>query len=112
MDDHYQVHVTVPTAEEGDRLTRSVVERRLAASGQVSGPITSTYWWRGAMESAHEWTCVYKTTGPRLGALMDTVRQEHSYDVPEIIATRIDAGDPDFLTWLEQETAPRQLPGR
>ena len=47
MEDHYQVNVTVSTAEEGARLSRSLVERRLAASGQVSGPISSTYWWRG-----------------------------------------------------------------
>jgi periplasmic divalent cation tolerance protein len=112
MADHFQVHVTVPTAEEAARLTRSVVERRLAASGQISGPITSTFWWRGTIESAPEWTCVFKTTGPRLGVLMDTVRAEHSYEVPEIVATRIDTGDPDFLAWLEQETAPRHPPGR
>jgi periplasmic divalent cation tolerance protein len=112
MEDHYQVHVTVPTAEEGARLSRSLVERRLAASGQVSGPISSTYWWRGTMEAASEWACVFKTTGSRLDALLNAVRAEHSYEVPEIVATRIDVADPDFLAWLEQETANPDVPGR
>ena len=112
MVDFFQVHVTTPTAEEGDRLSRSLVERRLAASGQVSGPITSTYWWRGTMETASEWACVFKTTDLRLDALLDAVRAEHSYEVPEIVATRIDAGDSDFLTWVEQETASPNVNGR
>ena len=66
----------------------------------------------GTLQSVPEWSCVFKTTGGRLKALMEAVRREHSYEVPEIIATRIDAGDPDFLAWLEQETAPSEAPER
>jgi periplasmic divalent cation tolerance protein len=87
------------------------VERRLAACGQVSGPITSTYWWQGGIESVPEWACTFKTTGGRLVALMDALRTEHPYDVPEIVATRIEAGDSDYLAWVEAETTP-EAPGQ
>ncbi|HYA68332.1 MAG TPA: divalent-cation tolerance protein CutA [Acidimicrobiales bacterium] len=107
MGDHYQVTVTAPNQDEALRLSRMAVERRLAACGQVSGPITSTFWWQGGMESVPEWSCTFKTTGERVGPLMDAVRAEHSYDVPEIIAFRIESGDPDYLAWLDSEARSR-----
>jgi periplasmic divalent cation tolerance protein len=43
------------------RLAQSAVEARLAASVQVIGPICSTSWWKGAIESTQEWLCLMKT---------------------------------------------------
>ncbi len=103
MADHFQVGMTAPTADEATRLSRMAVERRLAACGQVSGPIASTYWWHGGIESVAEWSCTFKTTGERLGDLMSALRAEHPYDTPEIVAVRIVAGDADYLAWVESE---------
>jgi len=80
------------------------VEERLAACAQVSGPITSTYRWHGEVESAQEWLCVLKTTSVLLDPLCGALKLAHSYETPEIIATAIDAGDPDYLAWVAGET--------
>lgn len=104
MSDHYQVTVTTPTADEAERLGRMAVEGRLAACAQVSGPITSTYWWEGEVTSNSEWLCVLKTSATQLEPLMVAMRSAHSYQVPEIIATPIAAGDVAYLAWIEDET--------
>jgi periplasmic divalent cation tolerance protein len=98
---HYQVTMTAATEDEATRLGRMVVERRLAACAQVSGPITSTYRWAGEITSASEWVCTMKTTSDRLDPLFAALRDAHSYEVPEIIAVPIAAGDPDYLAWVE-----------
>jgi periplasmic divalent cation tolerance protein len=49
-----QVVTTTDSAEAADALARGAVEARLAACGQVVGPITSTYRWQGAVETARE----------------------------------------------------------
>jgi periplasmic divalent cation tolerance protein len=108
MATHYQVTVTAPTAEEAERLARTSVEHRLAACAQVSGPLTSTYWWDGEVQESTEWCCVLKTVADRLPELMAALRAAHSYDVPEIVATLIEGGDADYLRWIEEET---RLPG-
>lgn len=102
--DVYSVQVTAPSAEEAGRLGRLAVERRLAACAQVAGPITSTYWWEGTVTCATEWVCTLKTMASRLQELTDLLRGAHTYEVPEIIATRVAAGDPDYLAWVEAET--------
>jgi periplasmic divalent cation tolerance protein len=53
-----------------------------------------------------EWCCALKTVADRLPALIAMLRAAHSYDVPEIVATPIDAGDPDYLRWIVEETRP------
>ena len=106
MTGRFQVSVTAPDAGEAGRLGAMAVESRLAACAQVAGPITSTYWWSGAITSATEWVCVLKTTEAMVTPLVAALRAAHSYDVPEIIATPIVAGDADYLDWIGAEVRP------
>jgi len=104
MGDHYQVSVTASSADEAERLGRMAVERRLAACAQVSGPITSTYWWEGEVTTSTEWVCTLKTTAHRVESLTEALRTSHSYELPEIIATPIVTGDHAYLAWVETAT--------
>jgi periplasmic divalent cation tolerance protein len=87
------------------------VEERLAACAQVVGPVSSTYRWNGKVELAVEWYCNLKTTKTRLSALKQRIRELHPYEVPEIVAIRIQDGDVDYLKWIETEVKARK-PGR
>jgi len=102
--DCMQVVTTTDSREEADRLARSAVEGRLAACAQVAGPVTSTYWWEGAVQTATEWQCVLKTTAARFDALRAHLEREHSYETPEIVATPIVAGGAAYLDWIRRET--------
>jgi periplasmic divalent cation tolerance protein len=97
---------TAPSPADAERLGRLALADRLAACAQVSGPISSSYWWQGDIATATEWRCTLKTTASRLPALMAAVRSAHPYEVPEIVVRRLDAGDPDYLAWIEAETRP------
>lgn len=97
-----EVTVTAPK-EVAQRLARIVVEESLVACAQLSGPVASTYRWQGELETADEWYCRLKTTERRLPALVARIRGLHPYEVPEIIATPIVDGNPDYLAWIEAE---------
>lgn len=101
---HIQAVTTTDSRTAADALARSAVEARVAACGQVMGPISSTYWWEGQVETAEEFYVVFKTTADRYPALEQHVRANHSYDVPELVATPITAGNPDYLAWVTTET--------
>lgn len=102
---HVQAVTTTDSEEAAQALSRSAVEARLAACGQVVGPIKSTYWWEGKVETAQEWYVVFKTTTERYPALEAHLRERHGYDVPEIIVTPIVAGNPAYLDWVTAETS-------
>jgi periplasmic divalent cation tolerance protein len=100
----WQVLTTTDSAEEADRLGRSAVQARLAACAQRVGPITSTYRWQGAVQTEQEWQLLLKTPADRYDALAAHLREQHSYEVPEIIATPILAGSPEYLDWVREQT--------
>ncbi len=103
-DGYLQVATTTATREAGLRLARGVVDARLAACVQVLGPLTSTYWWNGAVEAADEWLCLMKTTTARFDALAAHITAHHDYETPEITATPITAGGAAYLRWVTAET--------
>lgn len=98
------VTTTIPDEATARAIAAALVERRLAACVQVSGPIASTYRWQGAVESATEWVCTAKTTAERWEALEQAVRELHPYETPEIVATTITHASAAYAEWVEQET--------
>ncbi len=104
MNEVCQVMTTVDDRTAADTLARSVVERRLAACAQVTGPLASTYWWQGAIQSAEEWQVVFKTTASRYEELAEHIRSNHSYDVPEVLCLPVAGGNPEYLRWIDEQT--------
>jgi periplasmic divalent cation tolerance protein len=100
MTEHLQVFTTIDSEEAAERISAALVERRLAACAQVVGPISSTYRWQGEIERAREWMCVVKTTAARYPEVEAAIRELHSYDEPEIVATPIVVGSPGYLGWV------------
>ena len=101
--DKLVVLVTCSSSAEARRIARAVVEARLAACVNIlPGAVISIYRWKGKMESAKERLLLIKTSRKRLEKLRTAVMRLHSYDVPEFIALRIDAGSAAYLAWLEE----------
>jgi periplasmic divalent cation tolerance protein len=105
--DYLQVQTTTDSRAEAMELARAAVEARLAACGQVAGPVASTYWWNDEIERAEEWFVFFKLPADRYEALAAFLTERHSYDEPEILATSFVAGSPSFLGWMTEETRPR-----
>lgn len=95
-----QVLTTVDSEATAERISSVLVERRLAACVQVTGPITSRYRWQGEVETATEWQCLAKTESHLFGQVEATIDELHPYDEPEIVAVPILAGSPGYLAWL------------
>jgi len=102
MTDYLQVLTTVGSEEEAERVAAALVERRLAACVQITGPISSHYRWQGKVEHAREWQCLAKTTAAQYADVEATIAELHSYEEPEIVATPIVAGSKGYLAWLVQ----------
>lgn len=107
MSDCVQVVTTVASEEEAGRIASSLVERKLAACVQVVGPIVSRYRWQDEVEEAREWQCLAKTTRGAYEAVEAAIREVHSYEEPEIVATAIVAGSPGYLAWIEENVSER-----
>lgn len=105
-EDALLVFSTFPDAEGARRVVKSLIEERFAACGNLVPGVESIYRWKGAVESAQEILVVLKTTTDRYQLLEERLRQLHPYEVPEVIATRVQTGSWPYLQWLSESCAP------
>ena len=100
MTDQIVVLSTCASEQEAERLARMLVDRRLAACVSVVPGVQSFYRWQGAVESAAEWLLLAKSSRALFPALSSALEQEHSYDVPEVLALPVVAGAEKYLNWM------------
>lgn len=101
------VHVTTATETQDQALAlaKAITEKKLAASAQITGPVTATFWHLGQFGQAEEWSITLKTTRDRYEELETYLRENHPWNNPEIAAIPITAGAPDYLGWIARTTA-------
>ncbi len=102
--DHVIVATMTISEEAARALAVGAIDARLGACAQIVGPITSVFRWNGEVQTEQEWRLEIKTTADRVAALTAHIKSNHSYDVPEIIATPIIGGSAEYLSWLVAET--------
>lgn len=99
------VLTTVGSEEQALCVARGLVERRLAACVSILPVGCSVYRWQDKIEEEEEKLLLIKTTEQLFPRVSETIRELHSYEVPEIIAIPILRGDPDYLRWLGDSVA-------
>ena len=96
---------TLPAEVDAEALGRTLVMERLAACVSVQ-PVRSVYRWQGAVESSAEHLLHIKTTARRIEDLRRRLGDLHPYELPELVVLPIVDGDPAYLAWLVDSTAP------
>jgi periplasmic divalent cation tolerance protein len=100
----YLVIVTCPTQRDAERIAGLLLEKRLAACINILAGVSSFYWWKGRVESASEVLLLIKTKQDLLEELELEVKKAHPYELPEIIAFRVERGSKEYLDWVRGET--------
>ena len=98
------IYVTAGSREEAVGIGRILVESRLAACANVLAPMTSIYWWEGAVNEGDEVPLILKTRDGLVDKVIEKVKSIHSYDCPCVVSLPITGGNPAFLYWIETET--------
>jgi len=98
------VFTTAGDEESARKIAAFLVENRLAACVNIVSGVNSIYRWKGKVADDRELLLVIKTWSDRFGDLRNAIVSEHVYDVPEIVAFRVEGGHPPYLDWIYKET--------
>ena len=102
MDSTYHVVlVTVSSTSEAKSIAHHVLEERLADCVNLVPKISSIYWWEGKIEECRETLMIMKTRQDKLDELISSIKQLHSYDIPEIISVPLGKSSEDYLRWID-----------
>lgn len=103
MSKHVTVIITAPDEESAALIAKKLVEENLCACVNIVPGIRSIYKWDGEICDDSEVMLVGKTTSALSSAIIDRVKELHSYDLPEIIFLPIVTGAGDYLDWIDKE---------
>ena len=94
------VITTVGTEDQANLLAREIVARRQAASVNIFPGVRSFYRWKGKICQDSELALIIKTLDSEFEALKATIRELHTYELPEVLAFAVTEGSPEFLAWI------------
>ena len=99
--DKIVVLITASNEEEANRIAELLVKGKRAACVNIVPRVDSLFWWEEQLDSARESLLLVKTRAALFPEIVELVKKTHSYEVPEIIALPIIAGNEEYLTWLD-----------
>ncbi|XP_070573617.1 protein CutA homolog [Ptychodera flava] len=97
--------VTCPNKDTALKLARGLLDKDLVACVNIIPGLTSVYKWEGKVEEDSEVLMMIKTRASKVPDVSTYVRENHPYDVPEVISVPIEGGNPPYLQWIS-DTVP------
>ena len=93
------VLTTTPNIKEAETLAEKIVRAKLAACVQILPQIKSFYFWEGEIQKDSENLLLIKTLFEKFAELEKFIKENHSYDVPEIVALSAEKVSQNYLDW-------------
>jgi len=94
--------VTTKNVQEGKKIVKKLLEKKLIACGNIIKAVESLFWWQGKIDKANESLLILKAKRTHFKKIVNQIKEIHSYSVPEIIALPIVDGNSDYLDWIKE----------
>ncbi|MEM7322236.1 MAG: divalent-cation tolerance protein CutA [Actinomycetota bacterium] len=94
------VSITGPSEQWLADHTRSLIEAKLVACGNIIPAVRSIYRWDGEIEDDAEAAVILHTREAHVPAIIDATNIAHPYDTAQILATEIVSADPAYQRWV------------
>ena len=97
--DYSLIITTTACKEAAKKIAGLLVERRLAACAQMF-PIESIYFWQGKICEDNEIALFIKSKTVLFDEIKAAIKENHAYEVPQIVQIPITGGLPEYLKWI------------
>ena len=90
-----------------ETCARFLVEARTAACVQIDGPVRSVYQWKGTIETDEEFRLLVKTSPESLDGCVASLKENHPYELPEIVVLHAHASAA-YASWVTEQTLGKE----
>jgi len=105
------VVTSVGTEEQALDIAHALIRNRQAACVNLVPNVHSIYRWKGRVCDDGEFLLIIKTRASEFGAVRDTIHKINTYELPEVLAYRVDESSPAFSDWIVRTTErPKRRP--
>jgi periplasmic divalent cation tolerance protein len=92
---------TCPDKISAEKIAHLLIANNLAACVNIVPGIISIYKWKEQIETAQEHLLLIKSIMGNYQMLETTIKAHHPFELPEIVAIKIEKGLPDYLNWID-----------
>lgn len=103
MNKYIMITTTFDNEAEANKIIELLLEKKLVSCCQLRN-ITSSYHWKGKIEHTDEFLLQMKSKKELFKEIEQVILNNHSYEIPQIVAYDISLGYQDYLNWIEDET--------
>jgi periplasmic divalent cation tolerance protein len=102
------VVTSVGTEEQAIDIAHALIRNRQAACVNLMPNVHSIYRWKGRVCDDGEFLLFIKTRSGEFEAVRETIQKMNTYELPEVLAYRVDDSSPAFAAWIRKATNPKK----
>jgi len=106
MTNFIQVQWTSDDLVEIHSIVQQLLEKHLIVCANIIANVDSIYIWEGKIEQTSEHKVYLKTLAKHFEEIRRYIAENVKYEIPEILATPIVAGNQAYLNWAQQNLKP------
>jgi periplasmic divalent cation tolerance protein len=103
-DDLLVVVTSVGTEVQALDIAHALVRNHQAACVNLMPDVHSIYRWKGRICEDGEFLLFIKTRASQFEGVRETIQKMNTYELPEVLAYRVDDASPAFASWIEKAT--------
>ena len=95
---------SVGTEDQALDIANALVRNHHAACVNLLPNVHSIYRWKGRVCDDGEFLLFIKTRASEFEAIRETIQKMNTYELPEVLAYRVDGASPAFASWIAKAT--------
>jgi periplasmic divalent cation tolerance protein len=96
------INTTFENKKDAENMANKLIDGKLATCIQLS-EIESYLRWNNKTQNSKEYKLEIKTTSNNYKKIEKFIKENHKYEIPEIIAVKIKNGSKEYLKWMKGE---------
>ncbi|MBI2646745.1 MAG: divalent-cation tolerance protein CutA [Deltaproteobacteria bacterium] len=105
--DAISVLSTIGSKKEAQALAKILIKEKLAACVQIVPGLESFYFWQNKLCQDKEVLVIIKTRRILFSKLVKTIKKNHSYEIPQILALPIVGATSSYFQWMKNSLASK-----
>jgi periplasmic divalent cation tolerance protein len=98
------VVTSVGTEDQALDIAHALVRSHRAACVNIIPNVHSIYRWKGRVCEDGEFLLLVKTRAKEFDAVREAIQKLNTYELPEVLAYRVDDASPAFAAWIAKTT--------
>jgi periplasmic divalent cation tolerance protein len=104
------VVTSVGTEDQALDIAHALVRTHRAACVNIVPNVHSIYRWKGRLCDDGEFLLLVKTRAKQFEAVQETIQKLNTYELPEVLAYRVDDASSAFASWITKATEQKKRP--